>query len=324
MSIAGFKQWRLNENASNDSSISRIITNVISDQGRSKDYSDLFLDSNQYTAVGILHFTKSGLKNLYDAMDTVKYFGKSNTEMIDTIKKYNGKELNDESWARGMRSFLRSRDSSIVQDRAALNKFKPYFRKYANNWSTPREYAIGVSIINSSPRNFKNFGQQHEWDAEKMMYTYCKFESDKHVKRGKPEGRCRTRCRKLGSYYPYTGDTSKYYFKGCSDLKLDNPFDDNNATPSTVKPDGSKDDNSNVTPSTVKPNSSRGARHNVVEIQQKLVDLGYYLGTYGPNRDGVDGKAGSKTRTAIKQFQSKNQLAIDGIAGPITQAKLFA
>lgn len=306
-----FRSYRLNEAAS-DKIISDTITDVISDRGKSKDYTDLFSDSNGYTAVGILHFTKRGLKNLYNAMDTMKYFSKSSKDMIASIKKYNGKELNDKTWEKGMLRFLNSDESIRIQDKAALSKFKPYFSKYANNWSTPREHAIGVSIINSSPKNFVDFGHQHAWDAEKMMYAYCKFESDKHVKRGKPEGRCRTRCRKLSSYYPYQGDKSKYYFKGCSDLKLDNPFDNSNITPSTVKPAS-------------KPASkSSGDKHSTMEIQQKLVDLGYDLGTYGPHGDGVDGKAGSKTRVAIKQFQRNNELVVDGIAGPNTQAKLFA
>ena len=41
-----------------------IINNTIS-AGDSKSYDDLFLDSKGDTAVGILHFTKRGLKRLY-------------------------------------------------------------------------------------------------------------------------------------------------------------------------------------------------------------------------------------------------------------------
>lgn len=315
MNIHNFEQWQLNE-ALADNLITNTITDIISDRGKSKKYDDLFFDSNQYTAVGILHFTKSGLKNLYNAMDTMKYFGKSSKDMITSIKRYKGKELNDPEWKKGMLKFLKSKDSTKIQDKAALNKFKPYLNKYASHWSTPRENAIGISIINSSPKNFVDFGLQHAWDAEKMMYTYCKFESDKHVKRGKPEGRCRTRCRKLGTYYPYTGDKNKYYFKGCSDLKIDNPFDNSEATPSKVKSASSK--------SVAKSTSSKGDKHSLIEIQQKLVDLGYDLGTYGPNKDGVDGKRGRSTRAAIRQFQTDNKgLKVDGIAGPNTQAKLF-
>jgi len=216
--------YRMDESASNIV-ISNAITNVISDQKKSKDYGDLFVDSNGYTAVGILHFTKSGLKNLYKTMDTVKFFNKSNEEMIKSIKSYKGKEIEDINWKKGIEKFLNSKENIQVQNEAALSKFKPYFSKYASSWSTERQYAIGVSIINSSPKNFVDFGNEYGWDAEKMMYAYCKFESDKHVKRGKKEGRCRTRCRKINGYYPYNGDTNNYYFKGCSDLKLENPFD---------------------------------------------------------------------------------------------------
>lgn len=37
-------------------------------------------------------------------------------------------------------------------------------------------------------------------------------------------------------------------------------------------------------------------------FQQKLVDLGYDLGTYGENHDGVDGKIGRKTRAAARKY----------------------
>ena len=49
----------------------------------------------------------------------------------------------------------------------------------------------------------------------------------------------------------------------------------------------------------------------VVQIQKKLKNWGYYTGT-------VDGIYGSKTVAAVKKFQSKNGLTVDGIAGPKT------
>lgn len=66
---------------------------------------------------------------------------------------------------------------------------------------------------------------------------------------------------------------------------------------------------------------SRGSQ--VKKIQQKLLDLDYELGTSGPNDDGVDGKYGGKTYKAVKDFQSKNGLSIDGVVGPNTSAALF-
>ena len=40
----------------------------------------------------------------------------------------------------------------------------------------------------------------------------------------------------------------------------------------------------------------------VMAIQQTLVDNGYNLGKYGPNRDGVDGKFGPKTKLAYEDY----------------------
>ncbi len=53
----------------------------------------------------------------------------------------------------------------------------------------------------------------------------------------------------------------------------------------------------------------------VKTVQQKLKRWGYYTGS-------VDGIYGSKTREAVRYFQRKNGLAVDGIAGPKTLAKM--
>ncbi len=67
---------------------------------------------------------------------------------------------------------------------------------------------------------------------------------------------------------------------------------------------------------------SRGSQ--VEKIQQKLVDLGYDLGTTGPNGDGVDGQYGGKTYRAVKKFQQANPpLKVDGRVGDNTSPVLF-
>lgn len=67
---------------------------------------------------------------------------------------------------------------------------------------------------------------------------------------------------------------------------------------------------------------SRGSQ--VKKIQQKLVDLGYDLGTSGPNGDGVDGQYGGKTYRAVKKFQEANPpLKVDGKVGDNTSPVLF-
>lgn len=53
----------------------------------------------------------------------------------------------------------------------------------------------------------------------------------------------------------------------------------------------------------------------VRELQQKLSDLGYWLG-------GVDGTYGQTTQQAVLAFQKAEGLGRDGVAGPQTQAQL--
>ncbi|HUS88284.1 MAG TPA: spore cortex-lytic enzyme [Desulfosporosinus sp.] len=53
----------------------------------------------------------------------------------------------------------------------------------------------------------------------------------------------------------------------------------------------------------------------VIELQKKLTQLGYVVGT-------VDGKFGSKTETAIRRFQKERGLRVDGLAGTQTIKEL--
>lgn len=53
----------------------------------------------------------------------------------------------------------------------------------------------------------------------------------------------------------------------------------------------------------------------VKKMQQKLKNWGYYFGI-------VDGIYGAKTKEAVKLFQRKNKLTVDGIAGPKTLAAM--
>ena len=62
--------------------------------------------------------------------------------------------------------------------------------------------------------------------------------------------------------------------------------------------------------------SKYGSRGNeVTQIQTKLKRWGYYYGS-------IDGIYGSQTLSAVKWFQSKNGLTVDGIAGPKTLAAM--
>lgn len=56
----------------------------------------------------------------------------------------------------------------------------------------------------------------------------------------------------------------------------------------------------------------------VKSIQKALVSKGYDLGKYGENKDGVDGKYGSKTKQALEQYNLKLS-GVDGKAGDKTK-----
>jgi len=57
----------------------------------------------------------------------------------------------------------------------------------------------------------------------------------------------------------------------------------------------------------------------IKKIQQFLVDMGYDLGDYGDEDNGVDGKYGPLTINAVKDFQrKKGYLDVDGKVGPKT------
>ena len=55
----------------------------------------------------------------------------------------------------------------------------------------------------------------------------------------------------------------------------------------------------------------------VLAVQIRLASLGYYTGT-------LDGVYGSGTITAMKAFQGRNKLTVDGVCGPNTQMVLFS
>ena len=62
----------------------------------------------------------------------------------------------------------------------------------------------------------------------------------------------------------------------------------------------------------------RSQKQNMMAIQEKLKSLGYDLGTYGPNKDGVDGNYGKRTLAAIKNFQTKSGIKSTGWVGTVT------
>ena len=67
------------------------------------------------------------------------------------------------------------------------------------------------------------------------------------------------------------------------------------------------------------PTLRKGAKNDYVKtLQTQLKKLGYDLGKYGDNKDGIDGDYGTKTVNAVRAFQKKVNIKVDGICGPKT------
>lgn len=84
-----------------------------------------------------------------------------------------------------------------------------------------------------------------------------------------------------------------------------------------------KTDSNNVISETKQASSMPTLRNGdrgdyVKQLQQLLISIGYDLGKFG-----ADGKFGDKTEVAVKHFQKKNDLTVDGIVGKRTWAKLL-
>jgi hypothetical protein len=204
-----------------DKIIVEINNKVIAGDGGSKNYDDLFTDSKGFTAVGILHYTKSGLKGLYEEMGDVivqKYFLDSNfntvNKLIEFTKRINGKEIKNTNWKKGMEAFLSSADSEPIQNRELASRFKRYLREVPDNinWSTEREIASLMIWVTSAPACVTKIGNQYNWDNEEMIRAYCEGEC-----RGiAGSSTCRSRCNHINTHYPASSSKKGYVWKGCS------------------------------------------------------------------------------------------------------------
>ena len=70
-----------------------------------------------------------------------------------------------------------------------------------------------------------------------------------------------------------------------------------------------------ITAKSINTNSQKTRSTEILNVQRKLVELGFYSGE-------IDGINGSQTKIAIKNFQSKAGLTPDGIIGPKTLSAL--
>lgn len=160
-----------------------ILFKVISREGKSKNYTDLIpLDGG---SVGIAHFAVGGLGELYKQMDTMKYFGKSQKEMIDNYSakcRPAGKTGNDTGWGcysqgwwfDGFKKFLESADSKKVQDYTWALKMQGTIESIlVKGWKSKRAIAIALGIANSmGAGGFSKLATKNGWDAEKTLKSY--------------------------------------------------------------------------------------------------------------------------------------------------------
>lgn len=160
-----------------------VLWKVISREGESKNYNDLLkLDGG---TVGIAHFAYSGLGELYNNMNTQKYFGKSKEEMISKYSKGcrpAGRSGNDTGWGcyyrdwwrSGMERFLKSPESKKVQNKAWFEKMRTPIQNALNHgWKTKRQMAIAMGIANSKGAGgFNSLASKNGWDAEKTLQAY--------------------------------------------------------------------------------------------------------------------------------------------------------
>lgn len=77
-----------------------------------------------------------------------------------------------------------------------------------------------------------------------------------------------------------------------------------------------------VAPSPSKKASSSKWAETHKKRQQGLVDVGIDIGDSGPNKDGVDGKWGTKSKEGTAEFQEKAGIPVDGKWGPITDSAM--
>lgn len=87
-------------------------------------------------------------------------------------------------------------------------------------------------------------------------------------------------------------------------------------TDGTFKKGGNNKSSSNAYPGHLTRKGDSGST--VKKCQKQLIAKGFKLPKYG-----ADGDFGTETENAVKSFQRKNNLSVDGIIGPKTWAKLF-
>lgn len=140
---------------------------------RGKRYTDVIdLDSG---TIGIAHFAAGGLGKVYKEMDTEKYFGRSERDMVNNYTDRKSGASKNQWWLDGFRKWVNDRSNDKVQDRIfreARQKSINY-AKEEGGWNTDRQFAIAAGIGNSyGDKGFRDKARRYDWDAEKILNAY--------------------------------------------------------------------------------------------------------------------------------------------------------
>ena len=147
--------------------------------GQGKKYTDLIdLDGG---TIGICHFAAGGLCALYEAMDTQKYFGKSQSEMCNNWASKTSGAYQQSWWRDGFSKFLNNSKNNQTQINVCRqSRQKSVDAAIDKGWTTDRQLAIAVGVSNSYGNGgFVSNAKRLGWDAEKILQGYVhKFRED--------------------------------------------------------------------------------------------------------------------------------------------------
>lgn len=91
----------------------------------------------------------------------------------------------------------------------------------------------------------------------------------------------------------------------------------------TEKPQEAPEKNEEVCKVNLRVLNKGSNGEDVKALQILLKGHGCNIGGYGPAKDGVDGLFGATTESAVREFQRKQGIGVDGIVGPETWAHLL-
>jgi hypothetical protein len=181
--------FRSYQDVLNSHIISITLKEIISNNGKSKNYKDLLsLDGG---TVGIAHFASGGLADLYRHMNTKKYFGYDQNTMIS---KYSSRcqTLDRQGhskgcfgigfWHKGMKNFLAASESEEIQNNAFFARNRRIVESvFAKGWHYSYQIMVAISVANSLGLNgLHKLASKHHWNANLVLKHYSKLSKHKN------------------------------------------------------------------------------------------------------------------------------------------------